>query len=171
MVTLFIDERPLEESRLTVREAADKAIDTLRGMGWNLVETSIEDFGGYIHLETVNEEKGIRIYPDKLRLTVALDNGMITGYDSTAFWLFNHDRDLNAPRISLEKARESLHSDMDILYSRAVIISRPGWEEALCYEFRGSINEEEFLVYINALDGMEEKIQRIIRTPRGEYLQ
>lgn len=171
VVTLFMDERPLGESGLTIDQAADKAMVTLEKMGWNLVQTSIEDFGGYIHLEAANVEKGVLIYPDKLRLTVALDNGRITGYDSTAYWLFNHKRDLDTDMIDLEKVENSLHPDMDILYSRPVVISRPGWEEAFCYEIRGSINEEEFLVYINAIEGSEEKIQRIIRTPRGEYLQ
>ncbi len=171
VVTLFSDERPLEESSLTIEQAADKAMDTLKNIGWKLVQTSIEDYGGYIHLEAVNVEKGVLIYPDKLRLTVALDNGMITGYDSTPYWLFNHKRDLDTDMIDLERAEESLHPDMDILYSRPAVISRPGWEEAFCYEIRGSINGEEFLVYINAIEGSEEKIQRIIKTPRGEYLQ
>ena len=171
VVTLFSDERPLDESSLTAAQAADKAMDTLKNMGWKLVQTSIEDYGGYIYLEAVNVEKGVLIYPDKLRLTVALDNGRITGYDSTAYWLFNHKRDLDTDMIDLEKAEESLHPEMDILYSRPAVISRPGWEEAFCYEIRGSINAEEFLVYINAIEGSEEKIQRIIKTPRGEYLQ
>ncbi len=172
VVTLFMDERQLGESSLTIEQAADKAMATLQNMGWkNVVQTSIEDLGGYIHVEAVNMEKEIRIYPDKIRLTVALDNGKITGYDSTAYWLFNHNRDLNKNIISLDKARNSLHPDMDIVYSRPAVISRPGWEEVFCYEFRGGINGEEFLVYINAIDGSEERIQRIIRTPRGEYLQ
>lgn len=171
VVTLFIDERPLGESSLTTDQAADKAMATLKKMGWDVEQTSIEDFGGYIHLEAVNVEKGIRIYPDKLRLTVALDNGRITAYDSTAYWLFNHNRDLDKDILSIDKVMNSLHPDMDIIYSRLAVISRPGWEEAFCYEFRGGINEEEFLVYINASEGLEEKIQRIIKTPRGEYLQ
>lgn len=171
VVTLFIDERPLEQSNLTIEQAAGKAMDTLKRMGWNLVQTSVEDYGGYIHLEAVNQEKGLRIYPDKIRLTVALDNGRITGYDSTAFWLFNHDRDLGVGRMSIEEAAGSLHPDMNVLSSRLTVISQPGWEEAFCYEFRGSMNGEEFLVYINAIDGSEEIILRIIRTPRGEYFQ
>ncbi|KUO59448.1 MAG: peptidase M4 [Gracilibacter sp. BRH_c7a] len=171
VVTLFIDERPLEESRLTIEQAVDKAMNTLKDIGWHVVQTSIEDFGGYITLEAVNIEKGIHIYPDKLRLTVALDNGRITGYDSTAFWLFNHKRNLDIDIMDIAKANKSLNPNMKVLSSKPVIISRPGWEEAFCYEFRGSMNGEEFLVYINATEGSEEKIQRIIKTPRGEYLQ
>lgn len=171
VVTLFIDERDLEERRLTVEEAANKAMGTLSRMGWNLVQTSVEDLGGFIHLEAVNEEKGVLIYPDKLRLSVALDDGQITGYDAISYWLYNHNRNLSGERISLEEARASLHPDLEAINNRLAVISQPGWEEAFCYEFRGRVNGEEFLTYINALDGSEEKIQRIIQTPRGEYLQ
>jgi spore germination protein len=62
-------------------------------------------------------------------------------------------------------------TDITVKENRLAIIPLPGWEEALCYEFRGIKSGEEFLIYINAIDGTEEKIQRIIRTPRGDFLQ
>jgi len=37
----------------------------------------------------------------------------------------------------------------------------------LCYEFKGKIDETEFLVYINAENGREENILVIIETPGG----
>ncbi len=143
----------------------------LKALGWGeFVKTATEDFGGYIQLEAINEQQGIRIYPDRIRLTVGKDNGQITSYDSTPYWLFNHERNLNK-NLTLEEAKTRLHPGIVVKENRLAIISLPGWEEAFCYEFRGSQNDEDFLIYINALDGAEEKIQRIIRTPRGEFLQ
>lgn len=172
VVTLFRDERPLESPVLKPEDAVNQAMDLITGLGWKVVKTSTEDFGTYILVEAVNEEKGIRIYPDKLRLAVALDNGRIIGYDSTSYWLFHHERSLDLDRIiPLEQAKKSLRPDLSIKENRLAVITRPGWGEVLAYEFRGNINSEEFLIYINAWDGSEEKIQRVIITPRGEFLQ
>lgn len=171
VVTLFQDERPLGQQQLSIDQTADQAMKTLKQLGWNnFVQTATEDFGGYIHLDAVSEEQGVRIYPDKIRLTVGKDTGTITGYDSTPYWLYNHHRTLNK-KIALKEAQKRLRSDMTVKENRLAVISLPGWQEALCYEFRESKGDEDFLVYINAADGAEEKIQRIIRTPRGEFLQ
>lgn len=171
VVTFFRDERPLGLQKLTVDQTASQAMKTLKKLGWNdFVKTSTEDFGGYLQLEAVSQEQNILIYPDKIRLIVGKDNGQITSYDSTSFWLFNHDRNLKT-NLSSEKARNKLRADISITEERLAVISLPGREEALCYEFRGSRDDEAYLIYINALDGAEEKIQRVIRTPRGAFLQ
>jgi len=171
VVTLFRDERSIGVQQLSVDETAAKALQTLQELGWNnLVQTSTEDFGGYILLEVVSEVDKVRIYPDRIRLTVARDNGQITGYDATPYWSFHHERDLT-DRITPAAARQKLRPDLQIKESRLAVISLPGWQEAFCYEFRVSKEDEEFLVYINARNGVEEKIQRIIKSPRGEYLE
>lgn len=171
VVTQFRDERSLGLQELDVDQAASRAMKTLRTLGWNeFVKSATEDFGGYIQLEAVSEEQDVRIYPDKIRLKVGKDNGQIIGYDSTPYWLFNHDRNLNK-KLTSDQANSKLRSDITVKESRLAVISLPGWEEALCYEFRGSKGAEEFLIYINALNGTEEKLQRIILTPRGEFLQ
>jgi len=171
VVTIFRDERELGIQQLSVAETVAKALQTLKELGWNnLVQTSAEDFGGYILLEVVAEVDKVRIYPDKIRLTVARDNGQITGYDATPYWSYHHERDLSG-KITLTAAKQKLRSDLQIKENRLAVISLPGWQEAFCYEFRVSKDDEEFLVYINARNGVEEKIQRIIMGPRGEYLE
>ena len=43
--------------------------------------------------------------------------------------------------------------------------------EILCYEFKGKIDNTDFLVYINAETGREENILVIIDTPNGILTQ
>lgn len=43
--------------------------------------------------------------------------------------------------------------------------------EILCYEFKGKINNTDFLVYVNANTGKEENILIIIDTPNGILTQ
>jgi germination protein YpeB len=41
-------------------------------------------------------------------------------------------------------------------------------KEVLCYEFVGKFNDDDFVVYINAETGYEQKILQIINTPNGQ---
>jgi len=171
VVRIYRDQRPLQVRTLGLDEAKRKAMDILKGMPGSLVLTSTEDNGAYVQVEAVSEENGIRLYPDKVRIMVALDNGQITGYDATPFWAFHHARELPAPKLTLAQAASKLHTGLKVSESRKALIAMPGNREVLSYEFRGRYQGEDYLLYINAVSGTEEKIQRIIHTPRGEYLQ
>lgn len=170
VVTDYWNQRSLQERTLTVEQAKSKALSTLTNLGWKLVPTSIEDYGGYIRLEVVDEKDKVRYYPDKIRLTVALDNGQITAYDATPYWAYHYQRKFSA-KISADEAKKKLRGGYQIKETRLAVIPVLGNREVLAYEFRGTYQGEEYLVYINAESGLEEKIQRIIKTPRGEYLQ
>lgn len=41
-------------------------------------------------------------------------------------------------------------------------------EEVLTYEFKGVVEEREYLIYINALTGAEEQVLIILNTPGGK---
>lgn len=170
VVTLFRDQRELEERTLSPDQAKAKVDETLKALGWNLVLTSKEDFGGYLQLEYVDDRDGIRYYPDKVRITVTLDNGQITGYDATPYYAYHQTRNF-MKKLTLDQARTKLRSGFQVKETRMAVIPVMGNREVLAYEFRGMYQGEEYLVYINAENGVEEKIQRIIKTPRGEYLQ
>ena len=54
----------------------------------------------------------------------------------------------------------------------AISIIPTEWRtEIFCYEFKGKINDTDFLVYINAETGKEEDILVIIETPNGILTQ
>lgn len=171
VVRIYRDERPTQERTLSLDEAKRKAMEVLKGMPGSLVLTSTEDFGSYVQVDAVSEENGIRLYPDKVRVMVALDNGQIIGYDATPYWAFHRSRQLPDPKLTLDEAGSKLHTGFKVAESRKALIAMPGNREVLSYEFRGRYQGEDYLVYINAVSGAEEKIQRIIHTPRGEYLQ
>lgn len=170
VVTEFWNQRSLQERTLTTDQAKSKALMTLTSLGWSLVPTSVEDYGGYIRLEVIDEKDKVRYYPDKIRLTVALDNGQITAYDATPYWAYHHPRKLSS-KITADQARAKLQSGFQTKETGLAVIPVLGNREVLAYEFRGTYQGEEYLVYVNAENGLEEKIQRIIKTPRGEYLQ
>lgn len=171
VVSFFRDPRSIEPRTLSVEEAAQKANQILKNLGWQqLVITSTEDFGAYVQFDAVVEKEGVRIYPDKVRLMIALDNGLPVGFDAVPYYAFHHDRTFPT-KLTLDQALHKLRTDFQVMESRLAVIVKSGNQEVYCYEFRGKYQGEEYLVYLNAETGVEENIQRIIKTPRGEYLQ
>ena len=47
------------------------------------------------------------------------------------------------------------------------IIPKDNKTEVLTYEFKGTVDEREFIVYINAETGREEDILIVLNTPNG----
>ena len=80
-------------------------------------------------------------------------------------------REPSQHKLTLDQALRKLRPDFQVLESRLAVITKSGNQEVYCYEFRGRYQGEEYLLYLNASTGAEEKIQRIIKTPRGEFLQ
>ncbi|SPF56396.1 conserved exported hypothetical protein [Candidatus Desulfosporosinus infrequens] len=170
VITLYRDQRTIEPRTLTIEEASKKAKVALQALGWQLTLTSNEDFGSYVQIDAVVEKDGVRIYPDKVRLMIALDNGQLIGLDATPYYAFHHSRTFPT-KLTLDQAERKLRPDYKVLESRLAVIAKSGNQEVYCYEFRGRYQGEEYLLYLNAATGAEEKIQRIIKTPRGEFLQ
>ena len=54
------------------------------------------------------------------------------------------------------------------IQSEGLAVIPTEWQsELLCYEFKGKVEDREFLVYINAENGREEDILMITNTPNG----
>jgi hypothetical protein len=170
VVTFYRDQRSIEPRTLSQEIAVSKAKMIMQALGWQMVLTSSEDFGAYVQFDFVAEQEGVRIYPDKVRLMIALDNGQLVGFDAVPYYAFHHSRVFPA-KITLDQAVRKLRPDFQVSESRLAVITKSGNQEAYCYEFRGQYQGEEYLLYLNAATGAEEKIQRILKTPRGEFLQ
>ena len=70
--------------------------------------------------------------------------------------------DLESSKIAIEIANK-YHE----VYASIGIIPTEYKTEILCYEFKGKVETQEFLVYINAENGREEDILVITNTPNG----
>lgn len=170
VVTFYRDQRSIEPRKLSQEDATAKAKAVMISLGWQLVLTSSEDFGSYVQYDFVAEKEGVRIYPDKVRLMIALDNGQLVGFDSVPYYSFHQTRNF-PPKITMEQAVKKLRPNFQVTEKRLAVIAKSGNQEVYCYEFRGKYQGEEYLLYLDAATGAEEKIQRILKTPRGEFIQ
>ena len=107
------------------------------------------------------------MYPDLIKVKVALDDGEILGIETTGYLNSHTERELVSEEISIEEARENINENLEITSERKAVIPTKWKSEILCYEFQGKVNDKEFLVYINVETGKEEDILVILNTPGG----
>jgi len=112
-------------------------------------------------------QDNVTIYPDLIKVKIALDDGEIIGFESKGYIYAHVHRTIPTPKISMEEARAKVTPRMEILSSGMAIIPTEYKSEVLTYEFKGKMNGQDFLVYINALTGEEADILMIIDTPNG----
>jgi spore germination protein len=115
------------------------------------------------------QENGVLIYPDLIKVNVALDNGQITGFDSIGYLLSHYSRHIQKPKLTVKEAQNKLNPALKVESHRLTIIPIETRKERLCYEFKTSFKGDNFLIYINALNGTEEQILQLLHTPGGTW--
>lgn len=169
-ILYLLDNRLVESSKIKRDIAMKKGEEFLKNIGYkNMVPTYAIDYGNVATVSYVYKKDDIMIYPDQIKLKIALDDGSIVGIESEKY-LVSHteDRNISKAKISLENARKSVGKRLKIKSSRLAIIPTETNKEKLCYEFTGDYNGETFIVYVNADTGYEERIIQIINTPNGQ---
>ena len=160
--------RDINTEVITQEEANNKALEFLNSRGFpNMEETYYLKQDGIGTINYAYKQDDVIMYPDLIKVKVALDNGEILGVETTGY-LNNHtERNLDNIKITEEEARKDLNPDLEITSSGLAVIPTEWKTELLCYEFKGKVEDKEFLVYINAENGREEDILIITNTPNG----
>ena len=161
--------RDITTEIISQEEAANKAKEFLDNKGFtNMKETYYLKQEGIVTINYAYMQDNVIMYPDLIKVKVALDNGEILGIETTGY-LNNHveNRDISNIKITEEEAKKDLNTNLEIISSGMAVIPTEWETELLCYEFKGKVEDKEFLVYINAENGREEDILIITNTPNG----
>ena len=121
-------------------------------------------------IETINyayEQDGVIVYPDLIKVKVAMDNGEILGLETTGYLNSHTERNLTEIKVSQDEAREKINTKLEINSERLAIIPTEFQTELLCWEFKGTIGDRDFLVYVNVETGKEEDILVILNSAEG----
>ena len=160
--------RDVNVEAITEDEANKKGKDFLNSKGFeNMKETYYLKQEGIVTVNYAYVQDNIVIYPDLIKVKIALDNGDIMGIETTGYLNNHEERDISNIKITKEKAKEKKNKNLEIQSEGLAIIPTNWKTEILCYEFKGKIDNREFLVYINAENGKEEDILIITNTPNG----
>lgn len=167
-IVYFNSNRDVSVENLTNDEAKDKGLDFLKQKGLeNMQPTYYLKGEGVLTVNYAYEQNNVLMYPDLVKLKIALDDGEILGMETTGYLNNHHKRNNSNVKITKEEARKNLNKNLDIKSERLAVIPTEWESEILCYEFKGKINDTDYLVYINAETGEEEDILVIVDTPNG----
>ena len=161
-------DREVNSEVISQEDANEKGKEYLRTKGFdNMKETYFLKQQGVVTVNYAYTQDGVVMYPDLIKVKIALDDGEVLGIETTGY-LNNHtERDISKVAITKEEAKKTLNKDLQI-ESEGLAYIPTEWEtEILCYEFKGKVEDREFLVYINAENGREEDILIITDTPNG----
>ncbi|OGO79209.1 MAG: germination protein YpeB [Clostridiales bacterium GWB2_37_7] len=172
-VLWMLNSRDVLEKNLSNEEAAKKAKEFLKKQGFGeLVESYYlnEDNTTMMTFIGVTKE-GVLLYPDLLKVKVALDNGEVVGFDSYHYLMAPKNRKNLTPKLTEAQAKAKVTQRLEIERVKLAVIPLPGNREALTYEFKGKYKNNDFFVYINAENGNEENILQIIKDENGTLTQ
>ena len=172
-IVLMNYNRDIVEEKISVDDANKKAIEFLNSKGYtNMQKTySLKEYG-VVTINYAYEQDDVIIYPDLIKVKVALDNGEILGIETTGY-LNNHEtRKINKEDIiSAEKAAKLANENLKIEDIRLSIIPTEFKTEIFCWELKGTVEDRDFLLYVNARTGKVEDILVIIKTENGTLTQ
>lgn len=161
-------DRGVEVESITQEEANEIGKNFLNEKGYpNMKETYFLKQEGIVTVNYAFNQDGVIMYPDLIKVKIALDNGEILGIETTGYLNSHQERDTSNIKISKEHAKTKLNKDLQIMSEGLAVIPTEWQTEKLCYEFKGKIKNTDFLVYINAENGDEEDILIITNTPNG----
>ncbi|MDR7857577.1 germination protein YpeB [Tissierella sp.] len=166
-VVWMVNPRAVSNAKLSIKNAEEKASNYLKEKGFDGMEPNYSlKYDGTILFNFAYKENDVTIYPDLIKVKVALDTGEIVGFDASAYYMNHHNRTIDTPHIDQEEAKSKVKTNFNIDSIRLALIPK-GKNEILCYEFKGKYNDSDFIIYINALDGKEEQILQIIKDENG----
>lgn len=160
--------RSVNAETISQDEANEKGKEFLNNHGIkDMKETYYLKQDGIVTINYAYVQNDVVVYSDLIKVKVALDNGEVLGIETKGY-LNNHtQRDTSKVKITKEQAKKTLNKNLDIMSEGMAIIPTEFQTEILCYEFKGKVDDREFLVYINAENGREEDILIITNTPNG----
>lgn len=165
---LMIGDKKVKGQNISVDEAKKRGMEFLNKLGIdNMIETYYQKTENMIVINYAATQDDVILYPDLIKVKISLDDGKVYGVEAAGY-IFNHTTRNNLkPSISQEKAKSILNSSLEIISSDMALIPTESNSEILTYEFKGKIDNREFLIYINADNAREEKVLLVIDNKNG----
>lgn len=165
---LMIGDKKVKEQNISVDESKKRGMEFLNKLGIdNMIETYYQKTENMIVINYAATQDGVILYPDLIKVKISLDDGKVYGVEAAGY-IFNHTTRNNLrTSISQEKAKSILNSSLEIISSDMALIPTESNSEILTYEFKGKIDNREFLIYINADNAREEKVLLVIDNKNG----
>jgi germination protein YpeB len=165
----YLNSRPVGEPKISYQQAIKRAEKVLADFGLAGFKYRYYAFNnGVLTVNFAATQNGVVLYPDLIKVGIALDDGSLVSYDAKGYIMNHHLRSLPKIKISESDARRNLSKRLTVKSHSLAVIPTEGLSERLCHEFYCTGEKDErILVYVNVETGMEEQILIIIEDETG----
>ncbi|ADU26852.1 germination protein YpeB [Ethanoligenens harbinense] len=157
------------QAKLDTNAALQKAQAFLQARGiTSVAETYYLTNNNICTINFAYQQNGVVVYPDLIKVGVALDDGGIVSFDSTGYLMNHHTRNLPAVKFTRAQIQAKLNPALTVQKVALAIIPTGGANEAYCYEFRTiSRDNQQVIDYFNTQTGSEQQVLILKPTPGG----
>lgn len=160
-----VEGRPPEAEAGRYRDAALAKLEELGYL--HMQATYAQYYGGVAVINCAATQGDVILYSDLIKVWVDRQTLEVVGMDARNY-LFSHvDRRLQAPAISAHEAEARVSPQLEIQSQALALIPLTPETERLCYEFKCTMGGDSYILYIDAQDGSEAQVFRIIDSEDG----
>lgn len=168
ILLLLMKDRISEEEKLSISQAKEKAESFLQKNGFtSMKESYYEKRDGSIVINYAYEQDGYIVFPDLVKVKVALDNGEIIGFESRGYVMNHIFREIPEEKITKEQALKNVNEHLETEEVTTAIIPLEDGSEAACYQIKGIVSNKHFLIYVNTQTGFTEDVQILLENEGG----
>lgn len=158
----------VNEEHFDIETATENARSYLENHGFtNMKPSYYQKDNGIATLNFAYEQDGIICYSDLIKIRVALDSGNIVGIETKGYLMNHKYRESVVPKLSQEEAKSKISTNLEVSATTLAIVPKDSLKEVLCYEFKGTFHDKNFIIYVNADNGREEEILLLIEDENG----
>ena len=151
----------------SVEECRENALQFLESHGYeHMRPTYFQVYQGVAVISFAATQGETLLYPDLIKVQCRLDTAQVVGWEARNYLMNHTNRGLLTPRLTQEEARGRVSERLQINASRLCLIPTDTGEK-LCYEFQGEYGGHTYLSYINANNGRQEDLLKVVEGASG----
>ncbi len=156
---------------ITEEDAKNIALDFAKQNGVeNPQIVWIESVNNHIYLNIAPTENDIILYPDLVKVKVDMASDTVIGYDATNYFINHIPRALKKTGHNANEFKSNLPKDMTVKNQRLVLAPLDYNREVICFEYECEKEGATYYFYLNAENGEEENVLKVIQTDDSSKL-
>lgn len=156
---------------ITEEDAKNIALDFAKQNGVeNPQIVWIESVNNHIYLNIAPTENDVILYPDLVKVKVDMASGTVIGYDATNYFINHIPRALKKTGHNANEFKSNLPKDMTVKNQRLVLAPLDYNREVICFEYECEKEGATYYFYLNAENGEEENVLKVIQTDDSSKL-
>lgn len=168
VLLLYMKDRVSENEKISLKSADQSAQRFLRENGFfDMTESYYEKKDGSVVINYAYKQDEYTVFPDLVKVKVALDNGEVIGFESLGYVTNHIYRQIPEEKISSEEALSKVGTHLKTESVTKAIIPLDDGTEKACWQIQGTVSDRHFLMYVNTQTGDIEDVQILLENDNG----